>query len=93
MAVGINPAPHQATMAPRKSGRASATGTRQLYVPSQRKLIDCPIFELTSVAGHSGMISGPALIQEKLTVVYVPEWAKAKVMESGDIILTLTAPR
>jgi N-methylhydantoinase A len=89
MAVGVTSPRADTISMPRKGSRAKANGTRQLYAPSQRKLIDCPVFDLMAVAGHSGKISGPALIQEKLTVVYVPEWAKARVLASGDILLTL----
>lgn len=62
---------------------------RSIYLPAARKRIDCPVYDLGAVMGHRGIIEGPALIQEKLTIILVPPLAGAQVSALGNVIITL----
>lgn len=90
MAVGVSPVPPSPALVGKgQRNQPEASGARPIYISPEHKSIECPVYDLASVAGHSGVINGPALIQEKLTVIFVPDYAHAEVFASGDMLLTL----
>ena len=90
MAVGTSPVPPSASLAsPGRGTPPQSSKLRPIFVSPANKVIDCPVYDLETVAGHSGVIKGPALIQEKLTVIFVPDFAEAEIFATGDIHLAL----
>jgi N-methylhydantoinase A len=60
-----------------RSGALKPKSSRRAYLKEAGGAVDLPVFEAASLLPDN-TISGPALIQDKLTVTLIPRYATAK---------------
>jgi len=69
-------------------GKPAIKGRRALYVAERARFVNCPVYDRYALpAGFT--LSGPAVVEEAESTVYVGPDAKAVVTRQGDLSVTL----
>lgn len=61
-------------------------GTRAAYLQSERKKVEIPVYEGANLS-PSNRISGPAIIEEPTTTIFVPEYFDIELHPSGSYLM------
>jgi N-methylhydantoinase A len=67
--------------------RKALKGRRAVYVPDRRGYVSCPVYDRYALAAGS-TFSGPAVVEEPESTVYIGSGAKAVITRSGDLRVT-----
>jgi N-methylhydantoinase A len=70
-----------------EGGDAEPASTREVYLPSQRTSAEIDIYDRNAVSVGTH-VDGPAVVEEGITTVFVPDGFDATVDEYGNYVLT-----
>jgi N-methylhydantoinase A len=72
--------------------RAALKGTRRVYFPGADGWVETAVYDRYRL-GVGDEVTGPAVVEEEGSTLVVGPGAIARVAESGNIAMTLAAPR
>jgi N-methylhydantoinase A len=88
-AIGLKSHRPQISTAPSASQPAPIPSSRRpVYFRERGGMIDCPIYQGEQIAAGSS-ISGPAVVEEPTTTIYLPANARAVTDKSRNYFVTL----
>lgn len=87
-AIGVRERTQTVAVRPDPTGGAVSSSTRKVYFREQGGMIDCPIYQGADLAPGSE-ISGPAIIEEPTTTIYLPSGTRTVTDSHRNFFVTI----
>lgn len=70
------------------TSRKALKGKRDVYVPETGAFLSCPVYDRYALS-IATMFTGPAIVEEPESTVYIGSGAKALITRTGDLRVTM----